>query len=132
MMELILMLMKRDTAEPLGFFGSIEVDNAVLADLHGMGVDIQVGYCMKFLKILPDIIRAEKIIRDGSKKVSPETKRVFEWLMDAAVFAKKWPEEGTTVGYMDEDENEHMRKLTPEEADGEFCMIGVRQQGDDQ
>lgn len=132
MMELLMMLMKRDTTEPLGFFGSIEVDNAVLADLHGMGVDIQVGCCMKFLKNLPDIIRAEKIIRDGSKEVSPETRRVFEWLMDAAVFAKKWPEEGTTVGYMDEDENEHMRKLTPEEADGEFCVIGVRQQGDDQ
>lgn len=131
-MELILMLMKRDTAEPLGFFGSIEVDNAVLADLHGMGVDIQVGYCMKFLKIIPDIIRAEKIIRDGSKEVSPGTRRVFEWLMDETVLAEKWPEEGTTVGYMDEDENEHMRKLTPEEADGEFCVIGVRQQGDDQ
>lgn len=37
-----------------------------------------------------------------------------------------------TVGYMDEDGNEHMRKLTPEEADGEFCVVGVRQQGDDQ
>lgn len=132
MMELMLMLMKRDTTEPLGFCGSIDIDNAVMRELHGIGVDIWIGNCAKITKILPGIIKAEKIIRDGSKEVSPEARRVVEWLMDATVLAEKWPGEGMTVGYMDEDGNEHMRKLTPEEADGEFCVIGVRQQGDDQ